>query len=231
MSLVWHRLVGFMLVVSATCSNAAIVSYDLNQSSDLPDGRPYLRVTIDDQGAAGKINFHVSVLGSLLQFADRNFGIDEFGFNSAFALSSSKITGQPKNWKFGGSETVDGFGRFDASVEAKNSQARVQSLAFSITGIRMDDITSYLEPSSGYARGGNFFFFAHVAGIEGPTFGCSDTAYFAGSKFDAPHPTPLPSSAWLLLAGVAVLAFAWGGGAGRRRIDSAFRDAAPPQPA
>lgn len=231
MSLVWHGLVGFLLLVSATCGNAAFVSYDLNQSSALPAGRPYLRVTIDDQGAPGRINFHVFVLGSLLEFADHNFGIDEFGFNSAFAISSSKIAGLPNNWKFGGSETVDGFGRFDASVEAKNSYTKVQSLAFSITGIKMDDISSYLERSSGYAQNGNFFFFAHVAGIDAPEFHCSDDAYFAGSKFNAPLPTPLSSSAWLLLAGVVALGFTLRNGPVQGRSDSAFRDTAPPQPA
>ncbi len=168
----------------------------------------------------------MSVLGSLLQYADRGFGIDAFGFNSEFALSSSNIVGLPKDWKFGGSESVDGWGRFDASVEAKNSRARVQTLAFSITGLKWDDIASYLEPSSGHARNGNFFFFAHVDGIDGPAFNCSDDAYFAGSKPNAPVPTPLPASAWLLLAGLAALGFALRNGPGRRRRDPASRDAA-----
>lgn len=226
MSLVWHGFVGFIVIMFATCSDAAIVSYDLNQSSKLPDGRSYLRVTIDDEGAPGGIKFHVSVLESLLEFADRGFGIDEFGFNSDFALSSAQIVGLPKNWKFDGRETVDGFGRFDASVEAKNERARVQSLAFSITGIKMDAISSYLHPSSGHAREGNFFFFAHVAGLDASDFRCFDDAYFAGSKFNPPQALPLPSSAWLLPAGIIALAISLRHGSGSRRPRPGLRNKA-----
>jgi hypothetical protein len=216
---VWRGIAGVTALVFAICSEAALVSYDLNQSSELPDGRPYLRVTIDDQGAPGRINFHVSVLGSLLEFADRHFGIDQFGFNSDFLLSSSRIVGLPKNWKYGGSETVDGFGRFDATVEAKSASARVQSLAFSITGIRMDEISSYLERSSGHARYGNFFFVAHVAGLDAPEFNCFDDAYFAGSKPASLLSTPLPASARLLLAGLGAFVFL---GFCRRRRSGCF---------
>jgi hypothetical protein len=217
MSFVRRGFVGLAVLAFATCSDAALVSFDLDQSSGLPDGRAYLRVTIDDQGLPGRINFHVSVLGSLLDFADRDFGIDEFGFNSEFAISSSRIAGLPKNWKYGGSETMDGFGRFEATVEAKSASARVQSLAFSIAGIRMDAISSYLERSSGHARNGNFFFVAHVAGLDSRDFRCLDDAYIAGSKPGSPLPTPLPASAWLLLAGLGVFAFALRGGSGRPR--------------
>jgi hypothetical protein len=220
MSSVWRGFAGFLMLLSATSSDAALVSYDLNQSSDLSDGRAYLRVTIDDNGAPGRINFHVFVLGSLLGFADRNFGIDGFGFNSDFSLSSSRIVGLPKNWKYGGSETVDDFGRFDATVEAKNAGARVQSLSFSIAGIKLDTISSYLESSSGHARAGNFFFVAHVDGLDAPEFRCFDDAYFAGSQPALPLPAPLPASAWLLLAGLGLLAFTSRGGVGRRGLFS-----------
>ncbi len=227
MSFVWRGFVGFALLAFAACSDAALVSYDLDQSSDFPDGRTYLRVTIDDQGLPGRINFRVSVLGSLLDFSDRKFGIDEFGFNSDFAISSTRIVGLPKNWKYDGRETMDGFGRFDAVVEAKGASARVQSLAFSITGIQMDTISSYLERSSGHARNGNFFFVAHVAGLDSRDFFCVDDAYFAGSKPSLPLPTPLPASGWLLLAGLAVLACVFRVDSGRLGSFSAFRNGAP----
>jgi hypothetical protein len=207
MSFVWRGFLGFAMLGFAAGGDAALVSYDLGQSTVLPDGPAYLRVTIDDQGAPGRINFHVSVLDPLLNFSGRDFGIDEFGFNSEFAISSSRIVGLQKGWRYSGGERLDGFGRFDATVEAQRASARVQSLSFSVTGISMDTISSYLEPSSGHARNGNFFFVAHIDGLDLHDFRCIDDGYFAGSKPSAMRPVPLPASAWLLLAGLGTLAF------------------------
>jgi hypothetical protein len=204
MNPVWRAVIGGLAFALAMDSRAALVSFDLNQSNALADGPAYLRVSIDDQGLPGRINFHVTVLGPLLDLAERHFGIDEFGFNSEFAISSSKITGLPRTWKYDGAETMDGFGRFDATVEAKNADARVSSLAFSITGIKMDTISSYLERSSGHAREGNFFFAVHVAGLDAD-FNCLTDAYFAGSTPVSLHPAPLPGAAGLLVAGLGFL--------------------------
>lgn len=202
-------------LLSAASASAAFVSFDLTRSDILRDGPDYLRVTIDDQGAAGLINFHVSALGALRNVADRKFGIDEFAFNSAFGLSSSNIVGLPKNWKVGGADTVSNFGRFDESVEAKNSGARVTSLAFSISGIKWDTVSSYILASSGRAREGNFFFAAHVAGIDGE-FNCVSGASFAGSLQSVPLLTPLPAAAWLLAPGLGLFGFAFRRRAGVR---------------
>jgi hypothetical protein len=207
MNPVGQAVVGCLVFAAAMDCYAALVSFDLTQSNALADGPAYLRVSIDDQALPGRINFHVSVLGPLLDLADRHFGIDEFGFNSDFALSSSKITGLPANWKYEGRESMDGFGRFDASIEAKNADARVRSLAFSVSGIRMDTISSYLERSSGHAKQGNFFFAVHVAGLD-DEFRCFTDAYFAGSTPSPPSAVPLPASIWLLLAGIGVCAIA-----------------------
>lgn len=203
----WRAVIGGLAFALAMNGRAALVSFDLNQSNVLADGPAYLRVSIDDQGLPGRINFHVSALGPLLDSAERHFGIDEFGFNSDFAISSSKITGLPRNWKYEGTESMGGFGRFDATVEAKNADARVSSLAFSITGIKMDTISSYLERSSGRAKQGNFFFAAHVAGLDAE-FNCLADAYFAGSTPSPPSAVPLPASIWLLLAGIGVFVLA-----------------------
>ena len=162
----WQSLVGCAVFAVSTFSNAALVSYDLDQSNMLPDGPAYLRVTIDDEGIAGRINFRLPVLGPLVQAANRNVGIDEFGFNSAVALSAAPIVGLPIGWNYTGDETVGGFGRFEASVEAKSPSARVKSLSFSITSLGMDTISSYLDKSSGHARDGNFFFAARVVGLD-----------------------------------------------------------------
>lgn len=197
-------------------SHAALVSFDLNRASDLPDGPAYLRVTIDDQGLPGRINFSVSVLDPLLDLADHRFGIDSFAFNSDFRIGSSNITGLPSQWHFDGDEKMDEFGRFEASVEAKNASARRSELSFSITGIRMDTIWSYIEASS--QHGGShhgkdkgkkgYFFSAHVGGLDPDSLWCIDDSYFAGKSPSAPPvPTPIPGAAGLLLGGIGAMAF------------------------
>lgn len=208
----WFRqmILGLAALVHATGSAAALLSFDLDQSNILPDGKPYVRVTIDDEGSPGRINFHVSLLDSLLDSARRGFGIDEFGFNSDLHISASNIVGLPKHWKFDGKERMDGFGRFDATVETDRPRARVTSLDFSIKGIRMDTIADYLDQSSGQARNGNFFFAVHVAGLGLSDFRCLTNLYFAGSELTVPPPVPvpLPSSVWLFLGGLGALLFA-----------------------
>lgn len=207
----WFRqmILGLAALAHATGSAAALLSFDLDQSSGLPDGQPYVRVTIDDEGRPGRINFHVSLLDSLLDLAGRGFGIDEFAFNSDLRITASNIVGLPKHWKFDAKERMDGFGRFDATVETNRARARVDALEFSIKGIRMDTIVDYLDQSSGNARNGNFFFAVHVAGLGNSEFRCLTDLYFAGSKLTVPPPVPvpLPASAWLLLAGLGAFTF------------------------
>ena len=47
---VWRTVIGCAALLLATDGRAALVSFDLDQSAELPDGQAYLRVTIDDQG-------------------------------------------------------------------------------------------------------------------------------------------------------------------------------------
>ncbi len=75
MSAVWRRIYIVLAFVATAPVHAAFVSYDLDLSNKLPDGQAYLRVTIDDEGAAGAINFRVDVLDPLDSYAGRKFGI------------------------------------------------------------------------------------------------------------------------------------------------------------
>ncbi len=208
-----RAVIGCLVFASAMDCHAALVSFDLNQSNALADGPAYLRVSIDDQGLPGRINFNVSVLGPLLDIAGQNFGLQKFGFNSQFSLSSANIVGLPGNWHYGGSGNMSEFGRYDASLEANTGNARLRVLSFSITGLSRETISSYLRASS--SRGGNesLFFAAHVAGFTIPGECDVTSGYFAGST---PSAVPLPASIWLLLAAIGAFALvSFTGRAGR----------------
>jgi MYXO-CTERM domain-containing protein len=196
---------------------AALVSYDLTRSSELRDGPAYLRVTIDDQGLPGRINFNVTVLAPLLELADRRFGIEKFAFNSDIGLSASNISGLPKDWRFDTRERMGGYGLFDVQLEAKNDHARMDSLSFSIKNVSWDTIWSYVDPSSNHGKGAGFFFAAQVGGLDTSRDFCvTDAAYFAGST-PTPQAVPLPPAAGLMLGGLGMLG-AW---SRRRRTSTA----------
>ncbi len=198
-------LAGALLCVDAS---AALVSYDLTRSSELRDGPAYLRVTIDDHGQQDRINFRVSILDPLLELADRRFGIESFAFNSDFRLSPSNVTGLPKSWRFDTKEQMGPYGTFDVRLEAKNDQARVSTLSFSIKDVSWTTIWSYIDPSSKYQKGGGFFFAAQVGGLDFSRDYCvTDGSFFAGST-PTPQAVPLPAAAGLLIGGLGVLG-AW----------------------
>jgi hypothetical protein len=203
--------VSLVMLGIAAGAEAALVSFDLDQSNKLPDGKAYARVTIDDEGLPGRINFHVSLLDTLFYATHRALGIDQFGFNSNLPISSRNIIGLPKHWKFDDWESMGGFGRFDAAVEARRESARLSSLDFSVTGFSMDTILDYLDQSAGDACNGNFFFAIRVAGPGGRESGHFKNIFLAGSKLTVPlpEPIPLPASAWLLLGGLGVPSIAF----------------------
>jgi hypothetical protein len=224
----WCAIAGLAMFMLASVSHAALVSFDLNQSNALPDGQVYLRVTIDDQGLPGSIRFNVTLLEPLIGIAGRNFGIQSFGFNSAFHLRDANVIGLPPEWSLQSSRRMSEFGVFDYMLQGRGRE-RVTSLSFSVIGISTDTLLSYLTRSSGEADQRNEFFAAHVAGLNGQSatrHGWDDNtghgrsndeqnypdrivfdrgvagAYFAGSTPTPLLPTPLPPAAWLLLAGI-----------------------------
>src|SRR3989344_5797121 len=155
-----------MLVTALTPlapAQAASVSFLLDQSNKLPDGTDYLdylKVTIDDQGALGAINFTVETLDELSARACKKFGILSFGFNGA-ELDKENIFGLPDGWKFKNDKKMDGFGKFENVLIGKKWD-RQDPLTFSIVGIDSDSISSYASSHNG---GDGVFFSAYAGGL------------------------------------------------------------------
>ena len=210
------RMAGFAVVLALTAgaAQAASVSYYMDQSnltnSPLMDGTHFLRVTIDDEGNPGDINFTVETLSPLNDLAASNFGIQTFAFNTLVAVSdideSQLITGLPVGWDTNvipPNNNEGGFGVFDIAVNGSGN-TRVSTLTFSLTGIEGALIESYLELSETNngmePPEGSVFFVAHVADFD-DQFGNS-SAFFGGST-----PVPLPPTILVLATSLAGLAF------------------------
>lgn len=201
-------------IFASAQAEAASVSYFLDQSNRLPDGTDYLKVTIDDQGAPGAIDFTIQDLASLSNPANcRLSGIREFGFNG-IDLGKNNILGLPSGWTIKHDKKMDGFGKFENVLIGKNWNGQ-DPLTFSITGIPGDSLSSYI---SSYDKSDGFYFGAEVSGIalHGKKHGdennddenrgcyvCGKNVYFAGS---GPTPVPVPAAAWLFGSGLLGLA-------------------------
>ena len=188
--------------VFATPVNAALISYSLDLSNDLPDGDSYVQVTISDsETVAGDIDFEVEVIAEAFPEAGSNFGIQSFYFNAddGISISSDNILLESSGWSIRTDANAGGgFGKFDFSLSGRGN-SRTEVLSFSISGVDDDSIMSYaigsgLTPSSGE------FFAAHVAGFSSDPYGVS-SAKFAGSAPVAPVPVP----AALMLFGSALV--------------------------
>jgi len=203
-------------------AQAASVSYFLDQSNRLADGTDYLKVTIDDNGAPGAINFTLQTLAPLSGQACDNFGILKFGFNGS-ELDKNNITGLPDGWKLKNDKKMDGFGKFENVLVGKKWTSQ-DPLTFSIVGIDGDSIFSYATSHDG---SDGLFFSAFVGGIESNKHGkwhdkwrdddgcrrCTKGAYFGGGE---PAPVPVPQAVWLFGSGLLGLI----GVARRKRINA-----------
>ena len=191
----------------ATSSQAASVSFYLNQSNSLPDDVNYLQVTIAD-GADGAIDFTVTALQPLLDIAGENFGIEKLAFNVVAGVGTwiDNVTAMPAGWQAGANGLVSGFGTYDLIVNHQGSDGH-DPLTFSITGIDLDTVLSYVELSSGDSPQGPSFFSAYVNGFS---FGDCDTESsrkncYTGAFFGGTQAVPAPPAIWLLGTAVAGL--------------------------
>lgn len=216
----WQMAAFAALAVLADGARAASISYVLDQSNAdplLPDGQPYLQVTVAD-GAAGAIDFTVSILPALTGIADSSFGLRSFAFSSqgaAEVLVRSNIVGLPAGWSISFGSSVGDFGSFDVVLGRGTSGTPISAqLTFSITGVGSDSIADYAVLSGGRAAQGRVFYAARVAGLldQDPGKKQLTAAWFGGRPVVAPV-VPLPGSAWLLAS-----AFGWLAAVRRRRL-------------
>ncbi len=200
---------GMLWLLIVVPAQAASVSYFLDQSNRLPDGTNYLTVTIDDEGQAGAINFHIQSLEPLSGLACDKFGVLKFGFNGD-ELGMDNILGLPDGWKVKHDKKMDGFGKFENVLIGKKWDGQ-DPLSFSIIGIDGDSIFSYVDS---HDAGDGVFFAAFAGGIEGDRhhghgkwYGddchrCKKGAYFGGGEL---APVPVPAAAWLFGSGLVGL--------------------------
>ena len=191
------------LSVGAPAAHAASVSYFLDQSNAWPDGTSYLKVTLDDEGVFGAINFNIQTLFNTQTLASFSGitagGIREFGFNG-LELDKRNIVGLPDGWKFKHDKKMNEFGRFENILVGHGWDGR-DSLAFSIVGIEGDSIASYGDSHDG---GNNLFFSARVSGYSSnckhkDAHACKTGAFIAGGQ---PTPVPVPAAIWLFGSGL-----------------------------
>ncbi len=227
-----HRIASFFMgvavvlwLVSAIPAHAASVSYFLDESNRLPDGTNYLKVTIDDEGRAGAINFHIQALPALSGLVCDEFGVLKFGFNG-IELDKNNILGLPDGWKIKHDKKMDGFGKFENVLIGKKWNGQ-DPLSFSISGIDGDSIYSYANSHDG---GNGDFFSTFVSGTEkhrghdkwhgeryfkthdksdSEWYGewytnnchrCTKSGYFGGGSDLAP--VPVPGALWLFGSGL-----------------------------
>lgn len=206
---------GLVFIFSPCMVYADTVSIYLDQSNiaaptSLGDGINYLKVTIDDEGVVGDINFTVEVLSPLSSLADSstNFGIQKFGFNSKMGTSgitAANFVAIPDGWSLDappGTINNDGFGAFEMVLSDGGSN-RLSSFRFSITGISGDTIDTYREGSfksnGDIPSEGSVFYVAHVAGFTDPS-GTATSGYFGGLTL-----VPLPAGFVLLFSALVSL--------------------------
>jgi hypothetical protein len=194
------RLAAAAALLFSGATQAASVSYYLDQSNALPDGINYLQVTISD-GADGAVDFVVQTLGALTGIADSNYGIQRFALNGSdsLAVGAANITNLVSGWGLaGGNGQVASFGSYDV-VLAGNGNNRQDPLTFSIVGIEGDTVADYALLAGPNNTEGPSLFAAHVAGFDyspGVTSG-----YFGGAQL-----VPAPATVWLLGTAVAAVA-------------------------
>jgi hypothetical protein len=193
-----------LMMFAAGSASASSISYFMDQSNDLVDGVNYAKVTIDDDGIVGNINFTVEVIASAFPTPFSNFGMQTFSFNYDPALdvplgnisAANIVNVLPSEWDIVEDKNAGGgFGKFDFAAKGDGS-TRTSILTFSISGVVGDTIDSY---ALGNADDSGEYFAAHIAGYADGATG-NTSGQFAGSTA-----VPVPAAVWLFGSGLGIL--------------------------
>lgn len=212
--------------VASVSAQAASVSYFLDQSNKMADGVNYLQVTISD-GLNGAIDFKVEALQPLLDVANVNgtkskaFGIDKFAFNIIPGAQFVKRDNmeRPTGFVYGQNAPMDGFGKYDVRLRTTSVNTPIgPTLEFSIIGITLDTLISYVDLALKSDEGPSFFS-AHVRGLnlssECAAPAPQATRFRANTNnqcrptdafFGGVQAVPAPAGVWLLGTAIAALA-------------------------
>lgn len=223
-------------VLVTTPGQAAVISYYLDQSNELADGINYLQVTISDEREAGVIDFTVQALQPLLDLAGDRFGIQKFAFNvlGGVGMEARDVEALPSGWRARNGGRMDGFGLFDITVQGsgnghhfhghggfgkhKGRGTPQDPLTFSIEGVDLDTVLSYVDLSSGRSPQGFSLFSAQVVGLDLGNCGSKNPSTFKGgghggynkcvtsAYFGGTSAVPAPPAVWLLGTAVAAVA-------------------------
>ena len=177
------------LMTMTAASQAASLSFFLNESNRLADGVNYLSVDLTENSTGG-VDVLAKTLDPLNDLAHCRFGIQKLAFSFDDG-NMADVSGLPDGWKVKGDRRMNGFGMFDTGILG-SSKAATDTLSFTVNGVGIDDFET--------------FFSAKVAGLSGV-----GSAFFGGS-FENGYPgtvvpsdvsaVPIPAAAWLLGSGV-----------------------------
>lgn len=176
----WSTLSVCLMAFAAIPSQAASISFFLNQSNRFPDDINYISVTLTEN-ATGGVDILAKTLDPL-NGHNNHVGIQKFAFSFTGETTGS-ITGLPDSWRVKENKSLKDFGMFDVHLQGKG-KARTDSLSFTVNDV---DLSNF-EP----------LFAAQATGFRHKHH--SHSAYFTGST--PVTPVPIPAAAWLFGAGL-----------------------------
>lgn len=177
---VWATVIVCLMAITAIPSQAASISFYLNQSNRFPDDVNYISVTLTENETGG-VDILAKTLDTLSGHKD-HFGIQKFAF-SLTGETTGNITGLPDSWRVKENKPIKDLGMFDVRLQGKG-KARTDSLSFTVNDV---DLSNF-EP----------LFAAQASGFQHKHH--SHSAYFTGST--PVTPVPIPAAVWLFGTGL-----------------------------